>query len=72
MVPVLNQIPTDAACVGVSMGSRFLQTNWLAWSYNVKNILKEMVYRIMISILGSPNSSIYDLNVGFRGFWQTF
>lgn len=69
MVPVLNQLPTDAACVGVS-------TDPQKSPGHLQSVIQERAERnenrITISILVSPSSSIYEPNVGFHGSWQTF
>lgn len=62
MVPILNQIPTDAACVGVSMDYRSFRLLVCAL------MLNNIICRTMILILASPNSSIYEASVGSLGF----
>ena len=63
MVPVLNNIGTDVACVGVGKHVVFVFVVFhvgLTWSH-----------RIMIWILAFDNSEVLLLSANFRGCLQT-
>lgn len=60
MVPFLNTVGTDVACVGVSMAT------YPACMYTAN------LSRTTILILEWPNFAIWQVNVISLGCWQTF
>ena len=69
MVPVLNNIGTDVACVGVSMDAYLLDH---LLSPICEYLLRMMLYRTTTSILAYPNSGISPPNATSPGFWPMF
>lgn len=63
MVPILNSIGTDVACVGVSTGTLILDC--------LKGDVDMMSCRTMTWILGSLNSAILANSASFLGYLQT-
>lgn len=60
MVPFLNKVGTDVACVGVSMGP-------------ARHVCTLLIYvsRTTILILEWPNSAIWQVSVVSLGYWRT-
>ena len=59
MVPFLNTVGTDVACVGVSMATIYPPGMYTA-----------NLFRIMTLILEFPSSAIWRVSVIFLGSWQ--